>query len=57
VTGQPEVRAEALRRMLDAGHTPWLVRDRGMRLDEVYQRYFAAQAAAPGPGARTEVIP
>jgi ABC-2 type transport system ATP-binding protein len=58
VTGQPEVRAEALRRMLDAGHTPWLVRDRGMRLDEVYQRYFAAPAAtAAGPGARTEVIP
>jgi len=62
VTGQPEVRAEVLRRLLDAGHTPWLVRDRGMRLDEVYQRYFAASAgpsAAERVGASpgTEVIP
>jgi hypothetical protein len=25
---------------------PWLVRDRGMELDEIYQRYFATSTAA-----------
>ena len=28
--------------LIASGHTPWLVRDRGMELDEIYQRYFAA---------------
>jgi ABC-2 type transport system ATP-binding protein len=49
VTGAPQLRGEALRALLAAGHAPWLVRDRGMRLDEIYQRYFAA----PGSGAPT----
>jgi len=60
VKGRPELRSEALRQLLAAGYTPWLVRDRGMRLDEVYQRYFAAPAAAGVPtveGSDTEVTP
>jgi ABC-2 type transport system ATP-binding protein len=53
VTGPPELRVQALRQLLDTGHAPWLVRDRGMRLDEVYQRYFAASAPSPGSAATT----
>jgi ABC-2 type transport system ATP-binding protein len=60
VTGAPEVRTEALRQLLAAGYAPWLVRDRGMRLDEVYQRYFAAPgrpSSATGAALETEVAP
>jgi len=42
----PESRSAVLSALLVAGHTPWLVRDRGMELDEIYQRYFAATPAA-----------
>jgi hypothetical protein len=42
----PEARSTVLTALLAAGHTPWLVRDRGMELDEIYQRYFAAASAA-----------
>jgi ABC-2 type transport system ATP-binding protein len=59
-TGQPEVRAAALRALVGAGYAPWLVRDRGMRLDEVYQRYFAPPGAAhpaAGVGLDREVQP
>ncbi len=48
VTLAPEARATALSALLGAGIVPWLVRDRGMELDEIYQRYFAASAAASG---------
>ncbi len=41
VTGTPEARGSMLSALVAAGHVPWLVRDRGMELDEVYQRYFA----------------
>ena len=34
------------RRSSGAGIAPWLVRDRGMELDEIYQRYFAADRRA-----------
>jgi ABC-2 type transport system ATP-binding protein len=52
VTGEPGLRARALEALLGAGMVPWLVRDRGMRLDEIYQRYFTgAVAASSGPAA------
>ena len=35
------------RSLVAAGHVPWLVRDRGMELDEIYQRYFAAGDETP----------
>ena len=46
VTAPAEARPAVLRALLAAGHTPWLVRDRGMELDEIYQRYFAPGGAA-----------
>jgi hypothetical protein len=46
VTGPPEIRARVLTTLVSGGHTPWLVRDRGMELGEIYQRYFAATTAA-----------
>jgi ABC-2 type transport system ATP-binding protein len=58
LTGAPELRAGAMRQLVMSGYVPWLVRDRGMRLDEVYQRYFAASAVAPASTAHhTEVTP
>jgi hypothetical protein len=50
VTGEPGVRRRLAQALVAAGQTPWQLRTRGMDLDEIYQRYFAA-AAAP---ARTE---
>ncbi len=47
VTCPPEVRGSVLSTLVTAGHVPWLVRDRGMELDEIYQRYFTVSAAAP----------
>jgi hypothetical protein len=47
VTGQPDIRGRVLAELLEAGHVPWLLRDRGMRLDEIYQRYFAASTSPP----------
>jgi ABC-2 type transport system ATP-binding protein len=51
VTLAPESRPLVLSALLSAGVTPWLVRDRGMELDEIYQRYFTV----PGPSGTTEV--
>jgi ABC-2 type transport system ATP-binding protein len=45
VAGAPEIRSRVLSALIETGHTPWLVRDRGMELGEIYQRYFAASAA------------
>jgi ABC-2 type transport system ATP-binding protein len=42
VTGLPNIRPLVYTTLIDAGHVPWMVRDRGMELDEIYQRYFAA---------------
>ncbi len=47
VTVAPEARSAVLTSLVGAGITPWLVRDRGMELDEIYQRYFAAAGGAP----------
>jgi ABC-2 type transport system ATP-binding protein len=46
VTCPPEIRGAVLSTLVQAGHVPWLVRDRGMELDEIYQRYFATSTAA-----------
>jgi ABC-2 type transport system ATP-binding protein len=51
VTAAPDARPAILTGLVAAGITPWLVRDRGMELDEIYQRYFggaAPSAATPG---------
>lgn len=45
VQGQADMRGAILRALLDAGRTPWLMRDRGMELDAVYRRYFSDAAA------------
>jgi ABC-2 type transport system ATP-binding protein len=54
LTGEPQVRDSALRGLLAAGYAPWLVRDRGMRLDEIYQRYFAASGSVTGPAVASD---
>ena len=46
VTCTPETRGGLLSSLVAAGHVPWLVRDRGMELDEIYQRYFTPSADA-----------
>ncbi len=45
VTCPPEIRGRVLGALLGAGLVPWLVRDRGMELDEIYQRYFTASVS------------
>ncbi len=42
VTCPPAIRGSVLTTLIASGHVPWTVRDRGMELDEIYQRYFAA---------------
>ena len=42
VTAAADAKAGVLASLLEAGIVPWLVRDRGMELDEIYQRYFIA---------------
>ena len=56
VTGEPGVRRLLAQALVAAGQTPWQLRTRGMDLDEIYQRYFAAAAAtaATAAPARTE---
>ena len=46
VTGAPSIGTDAMQALIAAGYTPWLMRDRGMNLDEIYQQYFTASAAA-----------
>jgi ABC-2 type transport system ATP-binding protein len=46
VTCPPDVRGAVLSALIATGHVPWTVRDRGMELDEIYQRYFASAASA-----------
>jgi ABC-2 type transport system ATP-binding protein len=47
VTCAPETRGRLLSTLVGAGHVPWLVRDRGMELDEIYQRYFTTGDETP----------
>jgi hypothetical protein len=46
VTAAPDARPAVLTGLVAAGVVPWLVRDRGMELDEIYQRYFAGSVQA-----------
>ncbi|MFN8519977.1 MAG: ABC transporter ATP-binding protein [Chloroflexota bacterium] len=46
VTCPPDVRGRVLAALLGSGHVPWLVRDRGMELDEIYQRYFSTASTS-----------
>jgi len=47
VTCTPETRGSLLNSLVGSGHVPWLVRDRGMELDEIYQRYFTTGDETP----------
>jgi ABC-2 type transport system ATP-binding protein len=47
VTCTPETRGSLLSSLVVSGHVPWLVRDRGMELDEIYQRYFTTGDETP----------
>lgn len=47
VSGRAGITDDVLRSLLASGHTPWLVKDRGMDLDDIYRRYFSASEAAP----------
>jgi ABC-2 type transport system ATP-binding protein len=42
VRAETDVRADIVRALVDAGHTPSHLRRRGDELDEIYRRYFAA---------------
>ncbi len=44
VTGEPDIRGRLAQALVGAGQIPWQLRNRGMDLDEIYQRYFAALA-------------
>jgi ABC-2 type transport system ATP-binding protein len=50
VTGQPEVRGSVAQALVAAGQIPWQLHDRGMDLDEIYQRYFTESAVAARTG-------
>lgn len=52
-TGSPAIRAAVPAALLAAGLVPWHLRSRGMELDEIYQRYFAAPSARAGDTRRT----
>jgi ABC-2 type transport system ATP-binding protein len=41
VSGRAGIAEAVLRSLLDAGFTPWLWKDRGMDLDDIYRHYFA----------------
>jgi len=45
VSGRSGITDDVLHALLASGHTPWLVKDRGMDLDDIYRRYFASPDA------------
>jgi ABC-2 type transport system ATP-binding protein len=45
VTGEPDIRGRLAQALVGAGQIPWQLRNRGMDLDEIYQRYFENLAA------------
>jgi ABC-2 type transport system ATP-binding protein len=55
VTAAPDARPAILTGLVAAGITPWLVRDRGMELDEIYQRYFGGASASAAAAPTAEV--
>jgi ABC-2 type transport system ATP-binding protein len=42
VTAASGARMAIIEGLVRSGHVPWLIRDRGMELDEVYRRYFVS---------------
>jgi ABC-2 type transport system ATP-binding protein len=50
VTGPPEVRGRVAEALVAAGQIPWQLHDRGMDLNEIYQRYFTESAIAARTG-------
>jgi ABC-2 type transport system ATP-binding protein len=53
VTAAAGARPAIIEGLVRSGHVPWLLRDRGMELDEVYRRYFESASEAGTDGART----
>jgi ABC-2 type transport system ATP-binding protein len=59
VTAAADARGPVVDALVRSGHVPWLLRDRGMELDEVYRRYFVsgpdggATGRAAGRGSST----
>jgi ABC-2 type transport system ATP-binding protein len=55
VTGESDIHEGVVRALIASNQIPWLLRNRGMSLDEIYQRYFGApleaQEAQNGGGA------
>jgi ABC-2 type transport system ATP-binding protein len=49
VTAEAGSRAAIFEALVRSGHVPWLLRDQGMELDEIYRRYFVSGSnGAPG---------
>jgi ABC-2 type transport system ATP-binding protein len=44
VTAAADARTRIIDGLVRSGHVPWLLRDQGMELDEIYRRYFIAGA-------------
>jgi ABC-2 type transport system ATP-binding protein len=42
VSVNPSARRAVVEALISNGHVPWMLRDRGMELDDIYRRYFAA---------------
>ena len=40
-----DARGPVVEALVRSGHVPWLLRERGMELDEVYRRYFTGEGA------------
>jgi ABC-2 type transport system ATP-binding protein len=49
VTGSSGITGPLLRSALDAGLVPWLVKDRGMDLGDIYRGYFASTSTQATP--------
>jgi ABC-2 type transport system ATP-binding protein len=47
VTAAAGARASIIDSLLRSGHVPWLLRDQGMELDEIYRRYFVSGSSGP----------
>ena len=47
VTAEAGSRAAIFEALVRSGHVPWLLRDQGMELDEIYRRYFASGSTGP----------
>jgi len=50
VMAAAEARTPIIETLVRSGHVPWLLRDRGMELDEVYRRYFVSATGVADRG-------